>query len=1050
MHVERSSGSGSYRLQTRLHQPTPTITGASPASGTSGDAVTLSGTDLGSDPTAISVRFAGVEAEITAAAGSSLAVVVPENAPDGDIIVCRPGGCSAGYAFTTGGTLPAGSYSPAAPTEWKGSPSGGAYTSRILFSITPNLASTDADDVMADAMASVTTLTSYAQVGFGPYGNDFQYSLAWDAAATLTDYATLTTTLDADARVDAVVPEGRVRLFDSLTPKHDVGFATSSVQDRFAAYDMDGVEETWRLLGTSYPLLQLQPVSVGVLDTGLRLDPSQEGTSQFQSASSTASGYYRYWALDGNVWDEAAVESDGVPAPSHGTAVASILGAADDRSPPLDDTTAATAGAGILAGVDQLGLDDDGDGNMDDADTDGERFPYELILMNGAPTGTWGAGRIYEAVKSLRAATASPDIFNFSFGMEKLPPGASMSWDEMLAGIPPGALVVIGSGNTNVGPGPATLEYRNVLALELAGSDVSTIIVASSDPGGATSTNDDGKLNTVTGAEVNIAAPGRAWALNDPVPVGTSAWTYKEGASYAAPQVTAAAALVMAVADSPSGSSYGMTAADARAIVLQHSVPIATFGWGSSMTRLDLFGSVLAAAEMADGIDKDVRVYAIDYSSQTLYSQIVDPQTGVFEGASADSASLAADCSAPTTITIDPRGDLLYVLCAESPASVLVVSALSLAVIDEVELAGSVSTATEIAVTPEGYVVASTESGGAAITEAWDPYDGSKILYQTTVASDVSEVTGMSAHPSQSLLAFATYDGDNGNMTGEQAAVLDLDVFGRTDSTDAAISTVQDFSAQTVDDIRDVEWNATDDTLACVFYTGSASYDELVELDSAGAVSTAETIASANEDWTIATNPSGNDELAYIGAYDLLQFAVVDLSLPGPYTPSAFWEYGTTDYPRLAEFAQNGKFVALGFQRSPTAAVPLLWTIPHDSAASGTMSVASDGDALSASITKLRGVAITPVMSVLSPRPGKEISGRRRVHVLVRDPDVQKLTYQLDGAAIGSCPDETALDDGIGDACLLDSKGWVDADDHELTVTAHNSDGSTFMVTARY
>lgn len=737
--------------------------------------------------------------------------------------------------------------------------------------------------------------------------------------------------------------------------------------------------------------------------------------------------------------------------------MASVLGAADDGMPPLDDSVSNTAGAGILAGVDQLGLDDHGDGKLDGNDAEGERFQYELHVMNGAPgtidPPTWGFGAMYVAVKALVSSALRPDILNFSFAMEKLPTGAEISWDQMIAGIPPTSLVVIGSGNAGVGPGLPTLANRNVLALELRNSDIATIITASSDPGGATSANDEAKLNTVSGPEVDIAAPGRIWALKDPKPVGLpSTWDYREGASFAAPQVTAAAALVLAVADAPSGSGYDMTPADARAIVLEHSVPITDAGWGEPMKRLDIFGAVLAAAEMVDAVDKDVRVYGLDYDSQTLYSQVVNPQTGVFEGTAADSASLSAECSKPSRMEMDPRGDLLYVLCADSPASILVVHPLSLAVLAELELAGTVkTTGTEIAVTPEGYVVASTAVGSTAVTEAWDPYDGSKVANQVTLSAGVSEVGGMSAHPSAPLVAFSAYDGDPGNGGGEQVAVMDVDVYGRTASNDALLPTVQDLSAATVDYIRDVEWSPATDTLACVFYTGGAAYDELIVLDEAGTLLSAETIASADEDWTITINPTGADELAYIGSWDLLKFAVVDLSLSGPYTPSAFWEYGSgTYYPCVAEFAQNGKFVALGFQHTTSTAVPLLWTIPHDAAAAGTTAVTGDGDALSDSITRLRGVAITPVLSILSPRPGKELSGRRRVHVIVRDPDVTHLSYELDGATIGSCPDDSALDDGISDACLLDTKSWVDADDHELSVTAHHSEGTTFSVTGRY
>ena len=124
-----------------------------------------------------------------------------------------------------------------------------------------------------------------------------------------------------------------------------------------------------------------------------------------------------------------------------------------------------------------------------------------------------------------------------------------------------------------------------------------------------------------------------------------------------------------------------------------------------------------------------------------------------------------------------------------------------------------------------------------------------------------------------------------------------------------------------------------------------------------------------------------------------------------------------------------------------------MYAIPHDGTLSSTsasptaVTAIPSFDTLGTALTAPRGLAITPGITVLSPRPGKALEGFRRVVVLVRDIDAAWLSYTLDGAALTDCPDDPALTDGISDTCVLDTMAWVDT--HTLKVTVHFTDGGT-------
>lgn len=93
-------------------------------------------------------------------------------------------------------------------------------------------------------------------------------------------------------------------------------------------------------------------------------------------------------------------------------------------------------------------------------------------------------------------------------------------------------------------------------------------------------------------------------------------------------------------------------------------------------------------------------------------------------------------------------------------------------------------------------------------------------------------------------------------------------------------------------------------------------------------------------------------------------------------------------------------------------------------------------------------VRTDPGITVLDPAPGSDLTGSHPVRIRVHDLDAESLSFELDGAPIPTCPDDTSLDDGISDTCTLDTTGL--AGPHTFRVTVHFLGGDTSEYTYRY
>lgn len=387
LHVHATSGAGLYRLRGRLVWDLPIISSISASSGASGDTITLTGTDLGSSVDVTHISVGGAEADVTSASGSSVSFIVPRNGLDGEVELCTTGGCDT-IAFSTGlSSFPDPSwYTSPDPADLVTYGSAALFQNRLGVSFAGNYEDTDADALMTDAMAVVTDLSGFTEVGYEPSSNTWLYELSWATGSDLDDYVDLVDFLNAEGDVDGLLPEVPAETTASFGFGTDVSMGWAGVQDDYAALDIIGAEETWRLLSTAGSSLTLGAVEIAVIDSGLRYNLDPDGNYPFNESNVK---YLERGPLSGgSLWAEYPL-SDAVDTykaagqPSHGTSVLSVIAATNDQSPSWDVTEAAHHGLnGLLAGVQQYGVDDDSDSSMDLNDSDGETFPWKTSMWN--------------------------------------------------------------------------------------------------------------------------------------------------------------------------------------------------------------------------------------------------------------------------------------------------------------------------------------------------------------------------------------------------------------------------------------------------------------------------------------------------------------------------------------------------------------------------------------------------------------------------------------------------------------------------------------------
>lgn len=547
------------------------------------------------------------------------------------------------------------------------------------------------------------------------------------------------------------------------------------------------------------------------------------------------------------------------------------------------------------------------------------------------------------------------------------------------------------------------------------------------------------------------------------------------GTSYGAPLVAGVAAMIASVTD-----------LDASAIgaLIRHTATDLTGWWRGAdshgivdeMGRLDAAAALATALASEQNIDRRTWVYVVDSSSGAgqLIAQEFNATTLLFEPSTAHSLDLSVLGCTPSDVAADPQGDLVYVLCNGSPGSVLSFThaldedgdALdeSLVKVGAYTLSApaDVSAGAELVVTQEGYLFVPSEDGTRGELSVLDTWDGVVVQKDVSLlASNVDTMRGGTANRAGTTLAFASANTTTSTVLS-QVATVQVDGWSRSTSMLTVVSdplaiVYHPYSA------RDVSWDPIDDASVTVFSGASSSDEEWAMVDSAGGLLTHGDAENVETPWAISINPTGNDSMAYVASTSpsAPYVSMVDITdySSGDWYAGSWIALSSATGARFAQFADTGRFVVMGWRC--TACTTQVFTLPHD-AAYATSSSASTApavdlitarsgyDTLAVATPSPRAVAISPGISVVSPRPGKKLTGFRRLVVLVRDIGALRLSYQVDGVAVSSCPDDTSLADGISDTCVINATGWSSTAEHTVHVTAEFADATEVTWEYRY
>lgn len=1052
VNISASSGATEYDLHTTFSRVQPTITALSDTNPYVGDTLYIDGTDFGTLVGEVWASVGGVAAETVSVTDTQIEVVVPVNAIDGDVEISIGGATANGGAVTIGAGTPGpltGAWMTAPDAAYMVVASGQRYyRNRIFVTFVGGADATDAAAVLDNALTTVANLTGWTEVGYLPYTNTYQVELGWSGSYTSSNYQSLMSYLLGEPDVVGANVEALNNVTgDAYGPGMDMESSWRTVRNLYAAYDIVAIDEAWRLYAATGGMFTPSIPTVVTLDSGLT-------PATVSGNAEVGTDNFHYFRDDGSGWNEKASTADWRDNNGHGTSVAAVIGAVNQGVSRWDSGSDGGASAtglnGVLAGLQQNGVDDNGDSTVDEA---AEALPYGVDVFDTHEfSGTVAAnkqvlpGAVKGALHHLsRPSNGPPRIVNMSLGLGVSNIiGATAGLDSFLRPYGANTLFVLSAGNLppgTPGPGPSANQF-NAYVGALHQAKVATLVVSGSNPSDGVST-DKRLIGPRSGpGSVHIAAPAEVWTTDS----ASTGYQRMLGTSFSAPLVSGVAAMLMSV-------DSAISAWDVRGILLRSATDL-TGRWESTehMVRLDAAAALASLLGEEEYLDRTMKVYVTDTTTDYLWEQSYDATLLQFEGSASSFDAGAEGCSVGD-VEVDPYGDLVYLLCADSPAKLLVLAhdaTGALTVSGSYTFTNDASSYSEMVISPEGYLLVPTfDSAGAEYLTVIDTFDGSLAeAEEEIIPSNVTYMNGAARNRTGEKVFFTTY-----GSSVSQLATVEMSPFERGTSDVQNLIGLESFSsASTAVHSRDVSYHPGSDEAYTVFYD-STSVTEVATTNMAGSFVADETINYLNQPYSITVNPSGQDDFGYVASISASyrNIAMVDVT-GSPLGPQAFISGPSGAYARNAEFSDTGRFGVLAWK--PSSSAVSVYAIPHDSTLSSTsgsptaVTSITSFDSFSASLTSPRGLAITPGITVLSPRPGKDLNGYRKVVILVRNIDAEYLSYELDGSAIPACPDDAGIADGVSDTCVLDATAWSGS--HTLKVTVHFTDGSTSDYEYRY
>lgn len=1121
-------GEANYTLSTAFLADSPTLTSLSDSDPDPGDSITLAGAGFGASCDDLLVYVGQTLAEVTSCSNASLSVVVPANAYDGDAWVVRFGQHSEHLPITINGgtsTPPHASWLTAPdPSELVTFPSGALlYFNRVLVGFLGDLDEVSASGAIDAAVADVnltagsTVLVGWDEAGFSPRTNVYQVELDWDSSATPADWWELFETLRDSPEVTLV--GGEYPLFGTAPqfgPGQDVATSWSGVQTGYGAFDITAIEEAWRLFAsTSATGLVPNVPKVLVVDSGLlQVDFTADGGSHHEFLDGST-GNVSLWrtpetsgdcvANDFTLYTSDSSWHDGSETstkPSHGNLVSALIAASNNgvsRWNGTDSGGIAQRLAGVLGGLQQWGVNDNAHDYDTATDEQGEMIRHETSVLNGfrcgGSTSTLGLNPtpISYAIESIGLADFGsfiPDVIVYPISLPLPNEGdketSARLWEIAALPMASTPLWVTSAGNA-IGSMDDFSKTASLSTIVGVIPEVQTLTVTGShsDPTSADQRASWGSqyapLPPASDPPPYIAAPARAWTvLKDSDSTNyTNVWGTTVGTA-----LVGGIAAMLKAADEHDDLAGG---AALRNHILNTATDI-TGKWDTStaMTRVDASAALAELLAMNGHLDRAIRVVIADNqdTNPRVCSQVYDPAAFEFVDDTDACYLTSTDGCDPVAVEVDPRGDLIYALCNDSTARVLVLAPVTTSGLPEdtelrkvglITLTGkTTSVYAELAATAEGYLVVPViNSSGDSEFVVIDTYDGSLLSSGTALhGSGVTRTGSVAVTRDHTTVAVTGTDGDS-DVSDEEVATIDIQAYARVWSPHG----VGTFGLGTLPDpggtVRAIDWHGGEGVFFAAWHSelGTSDFATIGPKSSpppAWEVRDEVDLGSSEAIYDLAVNPTDEDELAYVANFESGDttpespwFLLADL---GTESPIAYIEYdlgGSTTWARMVEFSDSGRWLVLGYQGSST--ITPFHAIPHDGALSSSSSSPTNvvditgWDSMAVSTNKPRGLAITPSMSVISPRPGKELSGVRKLVVLVRDPEIDRLSFEINGSTT-ACADDSNLDDGLSTSCEFDASGWSGSSDRIVQVIGYygedtpgdSSDDGTMVIEARY
>lgn len=1059
--VRISGSAGEYSLRATFVGDPPDVTGVQNSSGvpisssTVGSTVRVRGDGfVGPD---VTVAFGGARARITYMTPTRIDAVIPTYAADGDVVVTTSSGPSEGFGFTVGVTTAAvATFTEGDPDFYEEVDGAGVYLNRALVEFGYDYDATEVAAVLNTVQALDSNRTGWAVVGVIPELNAAQVEWTFTAGPADADLESLLDDIDAQLGVISVQAEQGVDLYDLATPS-DFDLYYDPVVP--GALNQINFEEARRLYWLS-GLTSVEGVEVLVPDTGLRFGSATWGAALQDEIPANKARLYERTST--GAWAETAAYGHHVwvgESNDHGTSVAGLISAASNRNPSWSDggPRSAADASGIYSSFDMFDVDDDRDSATDE---EGE-WAAGMVSVFGTfgtnaerSTAEGSSVRVDEAFLQVNRhlTTSYPQVVSVSFGVPRPWGGwGESSWTDRLGDLCRQRPLILAAGNAAV-----DIANANWLAsLVMEACPGRALVVSGVQAGSAAA---DAAHVGNYGSDVGLLAPMEGFFVATAAvdAVGTWSPTYDTfaGTSASAPAVASAYAIIRGIIPLDIMGDSGVlqilvdTADDVSAL---YSNP-------GAAVRLNLFEAVweaLRIAGTAPAMTMPTKVFVADYGEGNVVVEEVDAPTGAMLGGATVVDVTADGCDGPTDVEVHPLGDVFYVLCVTS-GNIGAWTTDTLMFIGSVDLVGSVATYSEMAIGADGVLRVGSISSGVAVVESFDTWNGTRFLAAETLSTSATgRVFGVAVAPDDgNRFAFGVTD----NAVAEDddgLVVLTPDGLGRTAST-LNVETFASASYPYTTRLRDVSWYASGDDVVGEFY-GGTGYDMNLGLSDG-----ASTAGTAEVDYCSAPLAIAMDRLNGSGAgWVACGSSVVGVGLtshscdttPCNYTPTTYLYPGVSAitspsyFPNFLDVAQNGAFLIFGaYDSAGTSNTSSVFSVPRSVATAAASFYTGSYDAVGSNFTKPRGAAITPMLSIATPRPGTQIAGIKRLHVIVRDPTVTEVYYSVDGTEVCS---DTELADGSAEDCLLNTSAWASGE-HVVTVTASGGANGEFEMGATY